>query len=380
MTLKVANIIEDGRLGGPQIKILEVAQRLKRYNIETTVFLPKDNSDFFYSRLNTLNIKNRRLRLHRLTRNKTDLLRYIFFFLTEILILRKNLKSGSFDIVHCNGAWQIKGIIAGKLAGAEIIWYLNDTRKSVMMRQLFRTMAHLCCDGLILAGTRVKSYYCSDSIQKKIPHFVLQGLVDTNYFSPVPISKPNGSKPNKRLTIITVANINPAKGLEHFIKMASLLKNVGIKLKFIIIGNAFGSQIGYFDRLSALVKTYKVDNLVFKQGIYDVRPFLQKADIYVCSSIHEASPLSLWEAMSMSKPIVTTDVGDVAEFIKDGDNGFVVAPGNAEALAVKVELLVKNNEIRNDFTRKIRKVAVDHLDSDIYAKKYVQAYQFVLNG
>ncbi len=82
----------------------------------------------------------------------------------------------------------------------------------------------------------------------------------------------------------------------------------------------------------------------------------------------------------MSKPIVTTDVGDVAEFIKDGDNGFVVAPGNAEALAVKVELLVKNNEIRNDFTRKIRKVAVDHLDSDIYAKKYVQAYQFVLNG
>jgi len=46
-TVKVANIIEEGRLGGPQIRIAEVARCLKEQGIETTVIYPKYQSDLF---------------------------------------------------------------------------------------------------------------------------------------------------------------------------------------------------------------------------------------------------------------------------------------------------------------------------------------------
>jgi len=49
MPIKVANIILDGRFGGPQNRILQVAERLKKYEIETIVIIPKKDSEFFYS-------------------------------------------------------------------------------------------------------------------------------------------------------------------------------------------------------------------------------------------------------------------------------------------------------------------------------------------
>ena len=40
--------------------------------------------------------------------------------------------------------------------------------------------------------------------------------------------------------------------------------------------------------------------------------------------LDKSSPLSVWEAMSMEKAIVSTDVGDIKKFINNGNNGLVV--------------------------------------------------------
>ena len=45
----VANIIEESRLGGPQIRITRVAEHLKKLNVKTIVFMPKNNSEDFYN-------------------------------------------------------------------------------------------------------------------------------------------------------------------------------------------------------------------------------------------------------------------------------------------------------------------------------------------
>ncbi|RLG33440.1 hypothetical protein DRN98_03915, partial [Methanosarcinales archaeon] len=60
MPIKVANIILDGRFGGPQNQILQVAERLKKYEIETIVIIPKKDSEFFYSKLVEKNISVKR--------------------------------------------------------------------------------------------------------------------------------------------------------------------------------------------------------------------------------------------------------------------------------------------------------------------------------
>lgn len=85
---KVANIIEEGRLGGPQIRIAEVARRLKEHGIETTFVYPKYQSDLFKQNLDAYGIRNIRLPLHRLTKDKKTSSRvYFFSFLRDQLSL-----------------------------------------------------------------------------------------------------------------------------------------------------------------------------------------------------------------------------------------------------------------------------------------------------
>ncbi len=80
----------------------------------------------------------------------------------------------------------------------------------------------------------------------------------------------------------------------------------------------------------------------------------------------------------MAKPIVATNVGDVAKYIQDGTNVFIVPVGNPKALAEKVRKLVKNPEIRSHFGNLARNVAVEKLDLQFAAQKHKSFYRLLL--
>jgi glycosyltransferase involved in cell wall biosynthesis len=65
----------------------------------------------------------------------------------------------------------------------------------------------------------------------------------------------------------------------------------------------------------------------------DVPRILRAADGYVLSSRYEAMPIVLLEAAASALPVVTTDVGESAEIIRNGEDGFVVPPGDGDRLA-----------------------------------------------
>jgi glycosyltransferase involved in cell wall biosynthesis len=66
------------------------------------------------------------------------------------------------------------------------------------------------------------------------------------------------------------------------------------------------------------------------------------ADIYFHPSRADTAPYSVLEAMATGLPVVATAVGGIPEQVEDGRTGYLVAPGDAEAMAAKlVELLTK---------------------------------------
>ena len=71
-------------------------------------------------------------------------------------------------------------------------------------------------------------------------------------------------------------------------------------------------------------------------------------DIGVCASdpFNEGIPNSLIEPMACGKPVVATDVDQVSELVVDGENGFLVPPGDARALADALEKLLADPELR----------------------------------
>jgi len=109
----------------------------------------------------------------------------------------------------------------------------------------------------------------------------------------------------------------------------------------------------------------------------DVRPLLKRLDVYVCSSRAESSPISVWEAMSMAKPIVSTDVGDVPLYVKDGENGFIVPIGDVSLLADRVGQILQDSIKRKHFGKISRQIALQNFDILNCGERHLEAYQLL---
>ena len=76
----------------------------------------------------------------------------------------------------------------------------------------------------------------------------------------------------------------------------------------------------------------------------------------------------------MGKAIVTSDVGDVPRFIEDNKNGFIVPCRDSQALADRVDRLIKAPELRKKFGRRARQTAEQFLDISVIGKNQINAY------
>lgn len=79
-----------------------------------------------------------------------------------------------------------------------------------------------------------------------------------------------------------------------------------------------------------------------------LRELFAAADLFVLPSRGDASPFAVIEAMACGLPVIATDVGAVAEMVRDGANGCLVRPGDALALAGCVRALDENRERLRD--------------------------------
>jgi len=371
---RIANVIEEGRYGGPQARIVAVAEKAQLKGVKTIIICPEKEIDRFYNEASERGVAIRPVPMNRLGKNPVQILKYFLTFPKEVFLLRKLLKKENIDIVHCNSARQYKGVLAGRFSGKKVIWHLQDTFSPTIIKVIFFIIAFFM-NYFIAAGKRVQQYYLGRFPLIRKPVKVIQAPVDTEFFVPKLVCEDKRIASSPGIKIVSVGNINPAKGYPYFVDAASYFRHEKGAVSFWIVGGALESQRSYYNSLLIKAKSASLKNLYLYGPSIDVRSVLKPCDIYVCSSIHEASPISVWEAMSMGKAIVSTDVGDVRRFIKDGHNGFVVPIGDGKALAEKIRVLIDDPVLRKKFGKKAREVAVKKLDLSVTVKNHLEVYR-----
>lgn len=377
-TLTVANITEDGRWVGPQARITNVADILRsEHDIETVVVCPETNSERLRQRLDQKGVPCRSIRMHHLTRHLPQLVRYVVFFFPEVLRLIRVLKKENVDVAHCNGPWQIKGMIAAKIAKVPAVWHLNDTRGHLAIQLLFNILARTLATGFIAASQRAKEHYLDKEWAEKIPTWVIQAPVDTDKFDPSHTQPSPALEGYDGLKVATVGSVNPRKGFDILVQTANITQNHSHlpEVHFFVVGPIYESQRDYGNRLQEIVEkeNLKVHFLGYRD---DVNEILRGSDIYVCSSNNEASPTAVWEAMAMRVPIVSTDVGDVSHFV-EGDKpcGLVVPPGDSTELAGAISSLIEDRRKRKRCSENAREVAMSELNLDVCAHCHANVYR-----
>ncbi len=345
--LRVANIIEEAKVGGPQIRMVRVAKQLTA-NVYTHIIMPRENSEMFRKMCEEEGIRYSTLALSRITKRLTVALRYVFNFPAEVVRLRREFLRFRIDLVHISGgSWQYKGFFAAKLTGIPVIWHLNDTFMPAILRTIFRFLSRFA-DGFIFSSYRTRKYYGSKHILSS-PNRVIPAPVDASHFDPN--TRYEGDEDlieswDDDIIVGTVANINPIKDLETLIHAATSIVSSDTRIRFVVLGRVFENQQSYHRQLLSIIQDMNIDNVEFVGARSDVRPVLARFDIYVCCSRAESSPVSVWEAMSMGKPVVSTDVGDVARHIQCGESGYIGAVGDYSNMAVQIEKLAADEGLR----------------------------------
>lgn len=165
---------------------------------------------------------------------------------------------------------------------------------------------------------------------------VLPNGIDTDRFRPDPVAaaalrKELGVGP-EALVIGMVGRHHPAKNHEGFLRAAALVAAEYPRARFLLCGADVSSEN---PALASLLNVSVLEGKVLALGSRsDVPALLACCDLYVLSSVQEALPNVVAEAMSCGVPCVVTDVGDAAWMI--GETGWLVPAGDDRALAAGI--------------------------------------------
>ncbi len=198
--------------------------------------------------------------------------------------------------------------------------------------------------------------------------------------------------------VVTIRNVieNPNKayipkdGLVHFLFLGLICNNKGIfdvlnaiadhkdelegKIMLHIGGN------GEVERLDSELKRLGIEDMVRYEGWLDKekkQKLLSTADVYIMPSYVEGVPISILEAESYHKPVITTNVGGVGSIVKDQKSGIFVAPGNREEIYHAMKILADNETLRSQLGEAGYVISRDYLPEAVM-NELINCYSAIL--
>lgn len=126
-----------------------------------------------------------------------------------------------------------------------------------------------------------------------------------------------------------VAALRPEKNHTLFLRAAALAAKQRPDAHYIIVGD--GPELKALERTAIEAGVASCTHFVGSRS--DIPQVLSAMDAFALTSHNEANPVSILEAMACEIPVVATDVGSVNESVSEGKTGYLVKPGDAEALA-----------------------------------------------
>jgi len=170
----------------------------------------------------------------------------------------------------------------------------------------------------------------------------------------------NNNIPN----ILFMGRLGQRKGTYDLIKAADKLGKSEFLLKM------YGD--GEVSEIKGIVRDKGLDKILVNSWVphSEVGSLYETADILVLPSYAEGLPMSVLEAMGKGLPVISTKVGGIPEAVLDGENGFIIDPGDVEALAAKMQTLLQDKSLRERMGRRSleivrEKFSVERIAADL---------------
>jgi glycogen(starch) synthase len=186
------------------------------------------------------------------------------------------------------------------------------------------------------------------------------GLPDRAGPPPQPQQPP--PSPNSTVTILFVGRLEARKGIDTLLACLPELLAAAPEARVMLVGRddiAAADGRTYRHAFEASPAGASLGGRVqFLGAVSDeeLARLYAASDIVVAPSRFESFGLVVLEAMMFAKPVVAGNVGGVPELVRDGDNGFLVTPGDTGRLGQALAELCRSAELRERFGARSRQI------------------------
>lgn len=182
--------------------------------------------------------------------------------------------------------------------------------------------------------------------------------------------------PEDGLLVGAVGRLDTAKGFQFLLDAFAIVVRQRPDTRLAIAGTG-----PLRDQLEAQSEKCGLSNRVHFLGFQqNINLVLDAFDIFVLSSLCEALPFALLEAMAHELPVVGTTVGGVPEVIMPGETGCLVPSRNAAALAHEILELSASSSLRSRLGAAAKERVVRHFHVDEMVQKTLAVYRQMLGG
>ena len=105
---------------------------------------------------------------------------------------------------------------------------------------------------------------------------------------------------------------------------------------------------------------------------------LAEASVFILPSYAEGLPMAILEAMAYGLPVISTPVGGIPEAVINGKTGFLVDPGDVQALSARLSLLLENPELCRELGANARQLVEEKFQVDAILRRLYTLYEACL--
>ena len=316
----------------------------------------------------------------------TEVANYIDEFIEGVVAFAAE-EGIEYDLIHSH--YWLSGLVAEGLRNA---W-----QRDLPILQMFHTLGHMKnriatsesqrapqerIDGelhiihnvadTIIAATQAEMAqlrWLYQAPQDKIA--IISPGVDLQRFQPIPQHEAIDTiaLPRDRKTIIFAGRIEPLKGIDTLLEAIKLLQDccqeTVNKVRVGIIGGDPWAEnpADEMARLKSMRVDLGLEELVTFLGAKDqsaLPDYYAAAEMVVMPSHYESFGLVALEAMAMGTPVIASEVGGLAYLVRDGETGFHVPSHDSAALADRIDTLLNDKSLRDEFGAQARRHAENY--------------------
>ena len=184
-----------------------------------------------------------------------------------------------------------------------------------------------------------------------------------------------GKKLGERPIILFAGEVGERKGAYDLL---AVMPRLILKFPQVIVRFAGN---GNLEKIQQVIKSLKIEDHVELAGWVSSEKLIEfyyQSVLFVLPSYHEGLPMAILEAMACGLAVVSSRVGGIPELIREGENGFLIDPGDHGALEEALSALLADPVLREQMGQNNIQKIRDEYEMSAYSMRLRDLYQELL--